>query len=189
MNLFIGAVAFHLTFTAPYPALVVDSSGTVVDTSRVTRYEARRYNATHPPQEAKLYSDPVALTVLEPKPPGTRVDCYVFVTADPQNPHGWRAGGETIDMRACAGDSCAQWSNQVILATAMPDTNATDGYTWQRTRGGIARFTRTIEQTEMSAFGVPGPLVVQEQVLRAKRADSCRDFGKWALRGEWQTCP
>ncbi len=156
-------------------------------------YQFERGNAATPWSACNVYRNPMTLELLVPPPAGGPDSGFVSITADPQNALGWRHGGTAIRMRAVdvTNHAADKWSNYVIVATAMPDTNFTDGRAWIRAgrTGGIARFAWAVDDTVLDAFGAPGPLLHQESVQLATRPTLCHDYGYWCLRGARQPCP
>lgn len=172
----LAAALIQLTWTKP------DSGGASIGT-----YECRRGNAEQGWTPAFLYHSP-ALDPVTPKPGGAvRETAYVAHTTDPSSAFGWRHHGAAYQVRAVNifGDTAVAWSNVVAIATALPDTNVTDGgRTWRRPTSGVAKFVRVAGDDDFRG----GPIFTQETYAAVTRDVVCALFGYWCLTGLRMTC-
>ena len=173
--LVVAAALIRLTWTKP-------DSGDV----GISAYECRRGNAEQGWVPANIYRSP-ALDPVVPKPgAAVRETAYVAQSTDPNSAFGWRHGGAAYQVRAVNvfGDT-ATWSNVVTVATALPDTNVTDGgRTWKRPASGVVTFARAPGDDAMRG----GPIFTQEAYAAVTRDVVCALIGYWCLAGLRMTC-
>lgn len=168
----------RLAFTAPGD---VPWTGQAV--TGVARYRVEAWNGTSW-DSARIYRAPgvEGVPVLEP---GTPVELWVSQSTAPP--------GVARTYRALSYDGAGNrsaTSNHVVVATGYPDTNLVlsraalgKGPGWRRTGGAPVSWSLVPGDTAAVTA------VHQESVQRAHRERLCRLFGRWALRGAWQSCP
>lgn len=156
----------------------------------VLRYEgiARRGDGVF--VAASLWADSTGAAVPVIVAAGERQRVWVLVSED------WRSGGWMIWTRGCNDAGCAPWSNAVVVAAGLPDTNwmlergvgkgvsAPRGASvWKHARGRVGW---SLERSDSVATA---RVVHQELVQQSASLRICELYGYWALRGRAVACP